>query len=117
MKDAHDTITLDLLTAAPRRRGRPLAGDKALTPAERKAAQRERERRAFVTYQRGELEQVGTAALAAELGRLVADGRPALASAVWEVLQARACAARAELHPEQEAQAQADAERLARAGL
>jgi len=116
MKDAQDTATLDLLPV-PRRRGRPTKPNGAQTPAQRKAAQRERERLAFVTYQRGELERVGTAALAAELGRLVADGRPALAGAVWEVLQARACAARAELHPAQEAQALADAERLARAGL
>jgi hypothetical protein len=114
MKDANDTATIDLLPA-PRRRGRPTKLDGAQTPAQRKAAQRERERLAFVTYSADELERVGTAALAAELGRLVVDGRPALASAVWKVLQARACASRAELHPEQEAQARADAERLARA--
>lgn len=116
MKDAHDTITPDLLPV-PRRRGRPAKPDGAQTPAQRKAAQRERERLAFATYSADELERVGTAALAAELGRLVAAGRPALAGAVWKVLQARACASRAELHPEQEAQARADAERLARAGL
>ncbi len=101
MKDAHDTITPDLLPA-PRRRGRPPAGDRAMTPAERKAAQRERERQAFVTYQRGELEALGTDALLDELGRLVPAGRPALARAIWAVLEARACAARAEQHPEQE---------------
>ncbi len=55
-----------------------------------------------MTYQRDELGQVGTAALAAELGRLVAGGQSALADAVWEVLQARACAARVELYPAQE---------------
>lgn len=101
MKDAHDTITPDLLPA-PRRRGRPPAGDRAMTPAERKAAQRERERKAFITYARVELEAIGTDALLDELGRLVTAGRPALARAIWEVLEARACAARAELHPAQE---------------
>lgn len=101
MKDANDTTTSDLLPA-PRRRGRPPAGDRAMTPAERKAAQRERERKAFVTYQRGELEAIGTDSLLDELGRLVTAGRPALARAIWGVLEARACAARAELHPEQE---------------
>lgn len=116
MKDAQDTSTIDLLPA-PARRGRPRKPGGAQTPAQRKAAQRERERLAFATYSADELERVGTAALAAELGRLVVDGRPALAGAVWRVLQARACASRAELHPEQEAQARADAERLARAGL
>ena len=101
MKDAHDTITPDLLPA-PRRRGRPPAGDRAMTTAERKAAQRERERKAFVTYARAELEAISTDALLDELGRLVTAGRPALAGAVWEVLEARACAARAVLHPDQE---------------
>lgn len=101
MKDAHDTVTPDLLPT-PRRRGRPSVGYRAMTPAERKAVQRERERKAFVTYQRDELEQIGTGSLLEELGRLVPAGRPALARAVWEVLEARACAARAELHPEQE---------------
>ena len=101
MKDAHDTITPDLLPA-PRRRGRPPAGDRAMTPAERKAAQRERERRLFVTYAPAELEQIGTSMLLEELGRLVPAGRPALARAIWGVLEARACAARAELHPDQE---------------
>lgn len=101
MKDAHDTITPDLLPV-PRRRGRPLVGDRAMTPAERKAAQRERERKAFITYARVELEAIGTDSLLDELGRLVTAGRPALARAVWEVLEARACAARAELHPDQE---------------
>lgn len=101
MKDAHDTITPDLLPA-PRRRGRPPAGDRAMTPAERKAAQRERERARFVTYSRVELNEIGTDALLDELGRLVTAGRPALARAIWGVLEARACAARAELHPDQE---------------
>ena len=103
MKDAHDTITPDLLPA-PRRRGRPLLGDRAMTPAERKAAQRERERKAFITYARVELEAISTDALLDELGRLITAGRPALARAraIWGVLEARACAARAVLHPEQE---------------
>jgi hypothetical protein len=100
MKDANDTLIQDLISA-PRGRGRPPAGDRAMTPAERKAAQRERERRTFVTYQRYELEAIGTDALLEELGRLVSGGRPALARAIWEVLEARASAARAELHPEQ----------------
>ena len=73
-----------------------------MTQAERKAAQRERERQAFVTYQRDELEGIGTDALLEEMGRLVPAGRPALARAIWAVLEARACAARAVLHPDQE---------------
>lgn len=101
MKDAHDTITPDLLPA-PRRRGRPLVGDRAMTPAERKAAQRERERARFVTYSPAELQAIGSDGLLQELGRLVTAGRPALAGAIWAVLEARACAARAELHPDQE---------------
>lgn len=101
MKDAHDITTSELLPT-PRRPGRPPAGVRALTPAERKAAQRERERGAFVTYDRVELESIGTDALLEELGRLVTAGQPALAGAIWEVLEARVCAARANLHTQQE---------------
>ena len=105
MKDAHDTITPDLLPAplpgaAPQRP--PLLGDRAMTSAERKAAQRERERKAFITYARVELEAISTDALLDELGRLITAGRPALARAIWGVLEARACAARAVRHPDQE---------------
>ena len=47
-----------------------------MTPAERKAAQRERERKAFITYARVELEAISTDALLDELGRLITAGRP-----------------------------------------
>lgn len=42
MKDPADTVTEDLIPS-PKKRGRPASG-KAMTPAERKAAQRERDR-------------------------------------------------------------------------
>lgn len=45
MKDPADTVTGDLL-ASPKRRGRPKTG-KAMTPAERKAAQRKRDREKY----------------------------------------------------------------------
>lgn len=112
MKDAHDSSAP---APAPRRRGRPPVGDQPLTPAQRKAAQRERERKAFVTYARAELEAIGTDSLLDELGRLVTAGRPALAGAIWAVLQARAEAARAVMHPEQELIASQAEQRMAAA--
>lgn len=45
MKDPADTVTTDLLPS-PKRRGRPKT-DKAMTPAERKAAQRKRDREKY----------------------------------------------------------------------
>ena len=100
----------------PRRRGRQPVGDQAMTPAERKAAQRERERARFVTYSPAELQAIGSDGLLQELGRLITAGRPALARAIWAVLEARACAVRAEMHPEQEALAQECEESERRAG-
>ena len=87
-----------------------------MTPAERKAAQRERERARFVTYSPAELQAIGSDGLLQELGRLVTAGRPAIAGAIWAVLEARAAAVRAEMHPEQEALAQECAEIERRAG-
>lgn len=45
MKDPADNVTADLLPS-PKRRGRPKTG-KAMTPAERKAAQRKRDREKY----------------------------------------------------------------------
>lgn len=45
MKDPADTITADLIPS-PKKRGRPASG-KAMTPAQRKAAQRARDREKY----------------------------------------------------------------------
>lgn len=66
MKDQHDTSTPDLdgLPAPRRKRGRPPTG-KAMTVAQRKAAQRQRD-------QQADLDAVTTSGLVERIGRAVA---------------------------------------------
>jgi len=84
MKYQADTVTLDL--TLPRRRGRPSTGE-AMTPAQRKRAQRARDREASST---DDYASCTTERLLRELGFAVAHGLCFIAQAVSSELQARA---------------------------
>lgn len=84
MKDHYDTVTHEL--PLPRRRGRPSTGE-AMTPAQRKRAQRARDRAASMT---DDWASCTTERLLRELGLCVAHGLCLTAQAVASELQARA---------------------------
>lgn len=84
MKDQADTVSLELPLA--RRRGRPSTGE-AMTPAQRKMAQRARDRSAFAT---GDYSSCSTESLLRELGFCVADGLCYLSQVIARELQVRA---------------------------
>lgn len=84
MKDCADTVTHEL--PLPRRRGRPSTGE-AMTPAQRKRAQRARDRAASMT---DDYTSCTTERLLRELGFAVAHGLCLIAQAVASELQARA---------------------------
>lgn len=84
MKDQADTVILELPLA--RRRGRPSTGE-AMTPAQRKRAQRARDRAASMT---DDYASCTTERLLRELGCCVAHGLCLTAQAVASELQARA---------------------------
>lgn len=81
MKDLTDTVTLEL--SLPRRRGRPSTG-KAMSPAERKRAQRKRDLLSRPAR------EASTAGLLAMLSRYVSSGEAELAAWVADVLVKRA---------------------------
>lgn len=84
MKDPIDTVTAEL--PLPRRRGRPSTGE-ALTAAQRKRAQRARDRSASRT---DDYASCTTERLLRDLGYFVTNGMPYIAKAIASELQARA---------------------------
>jgi CRP-like cAMP-binding protein len=88
MKDQADTVTLDLPLSS--KRGRPSTGH-ALTPAERKRAQRKRDRHvmgeAFSDHAR--IAEIPTTSLCEALACYVSSGFPRLASVVMTELARR----------------------------
>lgn len=84
MKDLTDTVTPEL--SLPRRRGRPSTGE-AMTPAQRKRAQRARDRAASRT---DDYTSCTTERLLRDLGYAVAHGLPYIAQAIAVELRARA---------------------------
>jgi hypothetical protein len=84
MKDPVDTVTADL--PLPRRRGRPSTGD-AMTPAQRKRAQRSRDRAASRT---DDYTSCTTERLLRDLGYAVTHGLPYIAQSIASELHARA---------------------------
>lgn len=84
MKDQADTVTFEL--PLPRRRGRPSTGE-ALTPAQRKRAQRERDRAASRS---DDLGTCTTERLLRDLGHAVAHAMPFTVQAIATELQYRA---------------------------
>lgn len=84
MKDPIDTVTAELPLS--RRRGRPSTGE-ALTPAQRKRAQRSRDRAASRT---DDYTSCTTERLLRDLGYAVVHGMPYIAQAIVSELHARA---------------------------
>ena len=84
MKDLTDTVTPEL--SLPRRRGRPSTGE-AMTPAQRKRAQRSRDRAASRT---DDYTSCTTERLLRDLGYAVVHGMPYIAQAIASELHARA---------------------------
>lgn len=84
MKDLTDTVTPEL--SLPRRRGRPSTGE-AITPAQRKRAQRSRDRAASRT---DDYTSCTTERLLRDLGYAVVHGMPYIAQAIASELHARA---------------------------
>lgn len=84
MQDPADTVTAELPLA--RKRGRPSTGE-ALTPAQRKRAQRARDRAASRT---DDYTSCTTERLLRDLGYAVAHGMPYIAQAIAAELHARA---------------------------
>lgn len=84
MKDPIDTVTNEL--PLPRRRGRPSTGE-AMTPAQRKRAQRARDRASSRT---DDYSNCTTERLLRDLGYAVVHGLPYIAQAIASELHARA---------------------------
>lgn len=84
MKDHTDTVTHEL--PLPRRRGRPSTGE-AMTPAQRKRAQRARDRAAS---RHDDYSSCTTERLLRDLGYAVAHGLPFIAEAIFRELHYRA---------------------------
>ena len=86
-KQPEDNKMLDMLPA-PKRRGRPSTG-KALSAAERKAAQRDRDRDRVFGHD-GLIQLSTTTGLLEQLGVAVKDGCPHIAEAISDELIRRA---------------------------
>ena len=93
MKDPVDNVTADLPLSLPRRRGRPATGE-ALTPAQRKRAQRARDRAASLADDFG---NCSTERLLRDLGYAVVQAMPFTVQAIARELQYRAETAYAEM--------------------
>lgn len=75
-KQAEDKMTRDMYMAAPGRRGRPPKADGAMSAAERKRAQRKRDKDALFSGNYAEsLKAISIEGLLAECSLLIAEGK------------------------------------------